>query len=86
VRQTAFLASILVASLILPLTFGWWVAQRAGSDFVLHGFLVGVVAALVYLIVAGGQPEPPVYVVANVLKLGGGALGGIIAAHRGKAP
>src|SRR5690349_15808695 len=27
---------------------GWWAAQKAGGLFVLHGLLVGLVAALIY--------------------------------------
>ena len=77
--QTAFLVSILVASLVLPLIFGVWVARRAGADFVLHGFLVGVVAAIVYLVVSWGRPEPFLYAVAHGLKVVGGALGGMVA-------
>jgi uncharacterized membrane protein YdcZ (DUF606 family) len=45
----------------------------------LHGLLVGVVAALLYLIVAWGQPEPLLYKVAHGLKLVGGLLGGLFA-------
>jgi hypothetical protein len=44
--------------------------------------LVGVVAALVYLIVAWGQPEPLLYKIAHGLKLVGGLLGGVLAARR----
>jgi uncharacterized membrane protein HdeD (DUF308 family) len=80
--QQAFLASILVASLALPLVFAIWVCRRADSHFVLHGLLVGVVATVLYLIVARGQPEPLLYKIAHGLKLAGGCLGGLIAARR----
>lgn len=54
--------------------------------FVLHGLLVRLVAALVCMIVAWGQPEPFLYKVAHGLKLAGGLLGGLssrrMAAHR----
>jgi len=77
--QTAFLASILAASLLMPFLFAIWVDRRVESHFVLHGLLVGVVAALVYLLVARGQPEPLLYKVAHGLKLVGGILGGALA-------
>ena len=59
--QRAFLASILVASALMPFIFAMWVGRRVESRFVLHGGLVGLVAALVYLIVAWGQPQPLLY-------------------------
>jgi len=80
--QRAFLVSILVASVALPLVFAIWVGRHIESQFVLHGVLVGVVAALVYLIVAWGQPEPLLYKIAHGLKLVGGLLGGVMAARR----
>ena len=83
--QTAFLASILIASFALPFVFALWVCRRVNANFVLHGALVGVVAALVYLIVAHGQPEPLLYKIAHGLKIVGGVLGGLAAGLRAKA-
>jgi hypothetical protein len=80
--QSAFLASILVASFAMPLVFALWVARHAESHLVLHGFLVGAVAALFYVILAWGQPEPLLYKIAHGLKLVGGLLGGVMAANR----
>ena len=80
--QRAFLASILAASAALPFAFAVWVGRRVESHFALHGVLVGTVAALVYLIVAWGQPEPLLYKIAHGLKLLGGLLGGLTAARR----
>lgn len=80
--QSAFLTSILVASFALPFVFALWVARHAESHLVLHGFLVGAVAALFYVILAWGQPEPLLYKIAHGLKLAGGLLGGVVAAHR----
>jgi hypothetical protein len=80
--QTAFLVSILVASALMPLVFALWVCRRVASHFVLHGALVGIVAMIVYLIIAHGQPEPLLYKIAHGLKLVGGMAGGWIAAHR----
>jgi uncharacterized membrane protein HdeD (DUF308 family) len=75
--QTAFLASILVTSAALRFIFAVWVDRRVESHFVLHGLMVGVVAALMYVIVAWGQPEPLLYKIAHGLKLVGGLLGGV---------
>jgi hypothetical protein len=83
--QTAFLASILAASLAMPFLFALWVCRRVNSHFALHGLLVGVVAAVMYLIVARGQPEPLLYKIAHGLKLLGGLLGGVIAGQRASA-
>jgi len=77
--QAAFLISILAASLLMPFLFALWVDRRVESHLMLHGLLVGVVAALVYVIVAWGQPEPLLYKVAHGLKLAGGLLGGVVA-------
>jgi Na+(H+)/acetate symporter ActP len=76
--QTAFLVSILAASAAMPFVFALWVDKRVESHFMLHGMLVGVVAALVYLALAWGQTEPLLYKIAHGLKLLGGLLGGIV--------
>jgi hypothetical protein len=80
--QQAFLASILIASALLPFLFALWVARRISSRFVLHGTLVGVVAALIYLGLAWRQPQPLLYKIAHGLKLVGGAAGGLVASRR----
>jgi putative membrane protein (TIGR04086 family) len=59
-----------------------WVCRRIESRFVLHGTLVGVVAALIYVGLTRGQPEPFAYLVAHALKLAGGACGGVVAQWR----
>jgi peptidoglycan/LPS O-acetylase OafA/YrhL len=59
-----------------------WVCQRIESQFILQGTLVGVIAALIYVILSRGQPEPFVYIVAHALKLLGGACGGLVAKLR----
>ncbi|MGD0628478.1 MAG: hypothetical protein ABR987_03955 [Terracidiphilus sp.] len=80
--QTAFLVSILAASLLMPFVFALWVDRRVESHFVLHGLLVGLVAALFYVLLARGQPEPLLYKIAHGLKLVGGILGGVLSAFR----
>lgn len=81
--QQAFLASILIASALMPFLFAIWVGRRIQSLFMLHGALVGVVAALIYLVLAWGQPEPLLYKVAHGLKVVGGLAGGFVASRRG---
>src|SRR6185436_4554824 len=80
--QRAFLASILIASAVLPFIFAVWVGRRVESRFVLHGALVGLVAALVYLALAWGQPQPLLYKIAHALKIVGGMAGGVVASRR----
>jgi putative membrane protein (TIGR04086 family) len=64
-----------------------WVCRRIESYFILHGTLVGVVAALIYLALTRAQSEPFAYIVAHVLKLVGGACGGFVAqVHRSPPP
>jgi hypothetical protein len=83
--QGAFLASILVASAVLPLVLALWVCRRVESHFLLHGALVGIVAALFYLGLAWRQPQPTLYWIAHGLKVVGGIAGGTIASRR-KSP
>ena len=47
--QRAFLASILIASAVMPFICAVWVGKRIESRFVLHGGLIGLVAALIYI-------------------------------------
>ncbi|HYB60973.1 MAG TPA: TIGR04086 family membrane protein [Methylomirabilota bacterium] len=62
-----------------------WVCRRTESQFILHGTLVGVVAALIYVALTRAQPEPHAYIVAHALKLMGGASGGFVAQRRRSA-
>src|SRR5438045_9448897 len=59
-----------------------WACRRIESHFILHGTLVGVVAALIYVALTRAQPEPLAYIVAHALKLAGGACGGFVAPRR----
>lgn len=80
--QRAFLASILIASALMPFIFGVWVGRRVESRFVLHGALVGIVAALIYMGLAWGKPQPLLYKIAHGLKIAGGMAGGVVASRR----
>jgi putative membrane protein (TIGR04086 family) len=73
------------ASFVATFVFGLWIAQKAPRRRVLHGILVGVVATLIYVAISLGRPEPIAYVVAHVLKVFGGAVGGYVALKRGAA-
>lgn len=55
---------------------GWWVARKAGSAYLVHGVLVGVVALLIYGALTWSQPLPTAYIIANYLKILGGLVGG----------
>jgi putative membrane protein (TIGR04086 family) len=59
-----------------------WACRRVESRYLLHGVLVGAVAALFYIALTGFQPEPLAYVIAHVLKLAGGAAGASVAQRR----
>ena len=59
-----------------------WVCRRIESHFILHGTLVGVVAALIYIALTRARPEPFAYILAHALKLAGGACGGFVAERR----
>lgn len=62
-----------------------WVARRIESRFILHGVLVGLVAALIYVGLTRAKPEPLAYIVAHALKLAGGACGGLAAERKRRA-
>ena len=78
----AVLFVVPVACLVMCFLFGVWVGRRIESRFVLHGFLVGVVATVLYLAVTRAQPEPFAFILAHALKLAGGAAGGLVAGRQ----
>lgn len=80
--QTLLLYVIPPACLITSAYFGYWAARPAGNRFVLHGTLVGVVAAVAYIGLTWGRDLPMAYTVSHFLKIIGGALGGFIAGRR----
>jgi putative membrane protein (TIGR04086 family) len=79
--------AIVIASFIAPLLLTQWVAKKITSQFVLHGFLVGFTAFVIYMIpmVLSGAAQPPVYWIAHAMKILGGVTGGYVAARR-RAP
>ena len=80
--QGSLLYSAPPASFAAAFVFGVWVANKASDRRVVHGALVGVAAILIYLAVSLGRPEPMAYVIAHVLKVLGGAAGGLVAMAR----
>jgi len=70
------------AALIATYAVTVWLGRRFSSRFVLHGVLIGVMGTLMYVGLTRGRPEPWQYVVANALKIVGGAAGGIVLARR----
>ena len=65
-----------VGSLLTCFVVALWVGRGVQSRFVVHGLLVGVVAAVIYVALTLARPEPMAYVIAHGLKLLGGAAGG----------
>ena len=82
--QRAFLASILMASALMPFLFALWLCRRVESRFMLQGALIGLAAALFYsaLALGLGQTQPLLYKIAHVLKVVGGACGGLVASRQ----
>ena len=78
------LVAIPPSCLVMTFLFGLWAARGVGSRFVLHGFLVGAVAALIYIVLTIGQPLPLAYKISHGLKLLGGVAGGFAAERRTK--
>jgi putative membrane protein (TIGR04086 family) len=70
------------ACLGLTLGFGFWAARKARTHRILHGTLVGSVAALIYVALTWGKTLPTAYVASEYLKVIGGAMGGLIAQRR----
>jgi putative membrane protein (TIGR04086 family) len=83
--QKSLLYSAPPASFLATFVFGIWVARKAPQRPVLHGALVGGAATLIYVGIAFGQPEPPAYLIAHMLKLLGGLAGGFVAMKRKSA-
>ena len=69
----------------MPFILAVWVGRRIESRFGLHGALVGVVAALIYMGLAWGQPQPLLYKIAHGLKVVGGMAGGVVASRLERA-
>lgn len=73
------------AALIATFAFTMWLGRAIASKLILHGVLIGVVGTLMYVGLTRARPEPWQYVVANALKIVGGAMGGLVLARRRQA-
>jgi len=82
--ERAPLYGIPPACLAMTFVFAVWVGRRIESRFLLHGLLVGVVSALLYLGMTWGQTLPLAYTISHGLKIVGGLGGGLVAAHRSR--
>ena len=73
-----------VGGAVAAFLFALWVGRTIRADFLVNGFLVGCVAALLHIgVLAGAGAQWQIaYVIADVLKLVGGALGGYVAQRR----
>ena len=78
----------MLSSFAMVFLFTLWVGKRIESRFILHGALVGVVGILLFGIMwvttTGGSlaSQPPLYIVAHVLKILGGITGGLVTERR----
>lgn len=73
------------AALVATYAFTIWLGRGIPSKFILHGVLIGIVGTLMYVGLTRARPEPWQYVVANALKVVGGAAGGMVLARRRQA-
>lgn len=71
--------AVLPACLIAAYFGGLLVARRAADRFVLHGALVGVLAALLYAAISWRATLTTLFIVSNYLKIAAGAVGGWVA-------
>ena len=76
----------MVSSFAIVFLFTLWVGKRIESAFVTHGVLIGVLGILLFAIMwiatTRSLAQPPLYVVAHVLKVLGGIAGGLVAEKR----
>ena len=76
----------LLSSFVVVFLLALWVGRRVASEQVLHGALIGVVAALLFTIMwlatTRSLAQPLWYVVAHGLKVLGGLCGGLLAQRR----
>jgi hypothetical protein len=76
--------SVVIASFLATALLTQWVARRVTSHYVLHGFVVGFTAFVIYMIpmALSGESQPAIYWAAHAMKIIGGLTGGFVAARR----
>jgi hypothetical protein len=81
-------ASWLLVYIVPPLSFlitfaiTVWLGRKIKSRLVLQGVLIGIAGSIMYVVLTRAQPEPWPYLLAHVLKVAGGAAGGMVLARR----
>jgi putative membrane protein (TIGR04086 family) len=83
--SVALLYIVPPACLAATLFFGYRVAAHARTRFILHGALVGCVAALLYIALTWGRTLPISYLISHFIKVIGGAAGGYLAQRRARS-
>ena len=69
-------------SFLITFAITVWLGRKIASRLVLHGVLIGIAGSIMYIVLTRGQPEPWPYLLAHVLKVAGGAAGGMVLARR----
>ena len=76
----------MLSSFAMVFLFTLWLGKRFESRFMLHGALVGMVGIVLFTIMwiatTRSLSQPPLYVVAHLLKVFGGMAGGLVVARR----
>ena len=72
-------------ALLATFAITMWLGRGIASKLVLHGVLIGIAGTLMYVGLTRARPEPWQYLVANALKVVGGAAGGVALARRRQA-
>jgi lipopolysaccharide export LptBFGC system permease protein LptF len=93
-EELVFRAVVPTACLVVPFIVAWLATRKLPSARVLHGFLIGVVATVMYfalVIVASSIAEAaatyglPMFIVVNALRVVSAAAGGYAAERRSPA-
>jgi hypothetical protein len=76
----------ILSSFAMVFLFTLWLEKRIESGFILHGALVALVGILLFAIMwvatTGSLAQPPLYIVAHLLKVLGGITGGLVVERR----
>ena len=91
-RGLAAMTVIIAGSFVFMAVGAMWVARKIESRFILHGFLVGIIAVLYYVIrslpdlLGGRYPDyVQLALVGHTPKILGGLVGGFLAVRARKA-
>ena len=63
--ERALLWAVPPACLVMTFIAGRWTARRAGARHLLHGTLVGVLAAVLYIVATWNQTLPLAYIISH---------------------